>query len=628
VQLSDNLRLPSRHHLELMMEESQMFLSYFRGGIFYLEGGVESGFKHVEPKVYEKRLFIVKGKRYPRVWTMPLASSSLNEGDLFILDLGLKLYFWPGVEANVNEKVKGMEILFNIKNAERGGHPVHFYPREDANADEEFWAELGGKPTMINPAVPDEGVQEGGSGELTYSLYRVSNATGQLELTEVTERPLQKTHLDTNDTFILELSDQIYVWVGKKSNLEEKKNAMKFAKDFIEQKGKPKNTRISRLPEFGEDVHFKSFFNGFYPCIAQDYGKFKNIDTSTANFDIEKMANKEREAAKQLFDMLSHFSMDMYHVREGQPQLLDQGEWGHVFADDLYIVDLKGERHRYVLMWTGPKLDPEEYSATSRFMDMVTNYENSNLITRNRVRRGHEEESLLSLFPNGFVVHLGARVPLGDKLAQVRQLGAMFRIQAPFGASARAIEQEQAVCASLNSGDAYIVISRGGYAAYLWLGEGANEPEEKLGRQLLDGLFAFAEARMVFREGEEPEEFWDALGGRTEYSSVKDTGVPSGFEPRLFHCSNSSGYFYVKEILNFGQEDMMNDDIMLLDAYNTVYVWIGNKSNAFEKKGAFKSATKYVQSIKDERDKDAVNIVEVEAGKEPPAFTVHFPLWR
>lgn len=96
---------------------------------------MESGFVHVEPKTYEKQLFIVKGKRYPRVWNKELKNDSLNEGDVFILDLGMKLYFWPGDNCNVNEKVKGMEILFNIKNAERGGHPVHFYPRDDKTAE-------------------------------------------------------------------------------------------------------------------------------------------------------------------------------------------------------------------------------------------------------------------------------------------------------------------------------------------------------------------------------------------------------------------------------------------------------------------------------------------------------------
>jgi hypothetical protein len=48
-------------------------------------------------------------------------------------------------------------------------------------------------------------------------------------MTEVTERPLKKENLDTNDTFILELNNMIYVWVGKKANLEEKKSGMLFA---------------------------------------------------------------------------------------------------------------------------------------------------------------------------------------------------------------------------------------------------------------------------------------------------------------------------------------------------------------------------------------------------------------
>lgn len=76
----------------------------------------------------------------------------------------------------------------------------------------------------------------------------------------------------------------------------------------------------------------------------------------------------------------------------------------------------------------GPKLDPKEYSDTSRYMDIVTNYENSNLITRSRVRKGHEEESLLSLFPNGFITYIGKRIPASEKIASIIQNGAMFRI--------------------------------------------------------------------------------------------------------------------------------------------------------------------------------------------------------
>jgi len=37
-----------------------------------------------------------------------------------------------------------------------------------------------------------------------------------------------------------------------------------------------------------------------------------------------------------------------------------------------------------------------------------------------------------------------------------------------------------------------------------------------------------------FKEGEETDEFWAALGGKTEYSSIKNMGIAPGFEPRLF----------------------------------------------------------------------------------------------
>lgn len=273
VQISDILPKPSRHHLELMTEETPLFLSYFPSGLFYLEGGVESGFKHVEPKTYETKLLMVKGKRYPRVFPVKLEANSINDGDVFILDAGMKLYFWPGTEANVNEKVKGMEILFNIKNSERGGIPEHFYPREDANVDAEFWEILGGKPETINPAVPDEGVQEGAlGGDTGYALFKVSDASGELQMTEITERPLMRHHLDTNDCYILDTPQCVFVWIGKGATYDEKKNSMFYARDYITQKGKPKNTKISRIPEKTEDSYFKSFFDGFYPAIKQNIG--------------------------------------------------------------------------------------------------------------------------------------------------------------------------------------------------------------------------------------------------------------------------------------------------------------------------------------------------------------------
>jgi hypothetical protein len=68
---------------------------------------------------------------------------------------------------------------------------------------------------------------------------------------------------------------------------------------------------------------------------------------------------------------------------------------------------LKGKKHRYVLCWIGPNLSGDDLTRTAEYMDIITNYENGSDITRQRVRKGHEEESLLSLFPAGFIIHKG-----------------------------------------------------------------------------------------------------------------------------------------------------------------------------------------------------------------------------
>lgn len=44
------------HYREVMGEESNLFDKYFGDKLFYMDGGIESGFHHVKPEEYEPRL--------------------------------------------------------------------------------------------------------------------------------------------------------------------------------------------------------------------------------------------------------------------------------------------------------------------------------------------------------------------------------------------------------------------------------------------------------------------------------------------------------------------------------------------------------------------------------------------
>ena len=49
----------------------------------------------------------LSGKRTVRVKEVPLAASSLTQGDVYILDAALKIYIFNGPSANMFEKTKG-----------------------------------------------------------------------------------------------------------------------------------------------------------------------------------------------------------------------------------------------------------------------------------------------------------------------------------------------------------------------------------------------------------------------------------------------------------------------------------------------------------------------------------------
>lgn len=82
------------------------------------------------------------------------------------------------------------------------------------------------------------------------------------------------------------------------------------------------------------------------------------------------------------------------------------------------------------------------------------------------------------------------------------------------------------------------------------------------------------------------------------------------------------------EIYNFTQEDLNNNDVMVLDAYRTMYTWVGRNANKTEKKNTMEKVEKYVNSLTDGRDIGDIQYVEIEPCGEPINFTTHFPEWE
>lgn len=184
------------------------------------------------------------------------------------------------------------------------------------------------------------------------------------------------------------------------------------------------------------------------------------------------------------------------------------------------------------------------------------------------------------------------------------------------------------VCKNLNSSEAYVIVDEEAKKAFAWSGEGASEDEKAYGPKLAKILAPDLEL-VEYTEGKEDDSFWNSFdGGKTEYATMKALGYAPGFDPRLFQISNSSGYIHMKELYNFQQEDLSINDVMILDSYSTIFVWVGKGANNIEKKNAAKKVETYIASLVDGRKENDVQIVEVEPCGEPPAFTTQFPEWE
>jgi len=253
VELDDYLNGDPVQHREIQGYESELFCSYFKK-IEFLEGGVETGFHHVEPEKYQPRLLHLKGKKNVVVREVGYKTESLNSGDVFVLDAGLDIYQMNGKECGAMEKTRAAELTRAL-DSERGGKPQIWVFEEEDKKDvhaDKFWTYLGGRQE-IHPAIPDT------LPPFDKKLFRLSDETGKMLMVPVKEVSLKS--LESKDAFILDAGYEIFVWVGKGASKEEKSKGLAYATDYLFKNNRPKTLPISRVLEGGENDTFLNAFN-------------------------------------------------------------------------------------------------------------------------------------------------------------------------------------------------------------------------------------------------------------------------------------------------------------------------------------------------------------------------------
>lgn len=279
VELDDALGGAAVQHRQVQGRESDEFLAYFdHNSITYLAGGVETGFRHVQPNNQDStpRLYHIKGRGSTlRLTEEDVRRDALNEGDAFILTAGDdRVWLWLGKSANHDETTKGMEIARKLctKGSVQTVHDV------DDEAPE-FWSHLPDKVRVAGSGMlnvkatvdvqPADDMDEDGKAFVPV-LYRWNNGSSWSQLAtaqriavgptgQTKQWKFAQSHLDNAESLLLlDTGFQFFVWIGKDCKF--KAHAVTAERVYCQRMKRPDGLPMTIVKQNQETAFFQNYF--------------------------------------------------------------------------------------------------------------------------------------------------------------------------------------------------------------------------------------------------------------------------------------------------------------------------------------------------------------------------------
>ncbi|XP_060886675.1 scinderin like a [Labrus mixtus] len=629
-QLDDFMGQSPTQYVEFQNEESKTFMSYFRRGIQYKKGGAQSGFQHVVTNSSDvKRLLHVKGKRTIRAREVDMSWNSFNKGDCFIIDLGKIIYHWSGSESNRFERLKTTELAKEIRDNERKGR-ADVEMINEGEEPEEVINVLGPKPELSD-AVPESDVRADKQNKNKASLYLISDAAGSMTMSVVADKnPFKQDMLSQKECYILDNGGdrKIFVWKGKDANKDERKAAYATADKFIKDKKYGKNTQVMIMAAGSETALFKNFFFNWLdkdeitgPGETYTIGRIARV--KQIPFDSSTLHGNDVMAAQHGMVDDGSGEVQIWRLENGEKVPVDPSSYGQFYGGDCYLLLYTynaGCKEKHIIYtWQGQKCSRDELAA-SAYLTVNLDDSMDGVATQVRVTQGQEPAHLVSIFKDKpLVIHLGGtcREHGQSETASKR----LFHIRQSSTKATRAVEVLP-TASSLNSNDVFVLKTTD--SLFMWKGKGAT-PEEMAVAKYVAGILGGSPSEV--QESQEPAPFWEALDGKKPYQTSMNLRSQQIIKnPRLFGCSNKTGRLIAEEVLGeFSQLDLLPDDVMILDTWDKIYLWIGEEANECEKAGSDTIAQQYLDS--DPSGRLGYPIYTIKQGAEPPSFTGWFHAW-
>ncbi|KAM5341674.1 hypothetical protein ACJ41O_014705 [Fusarium nematophilum] len=240
-ELDEFLRGTATQHREVQEAPSDEFLALFPR-MSIRAGGTRSGFRHVEEEEPEQEVPTLL-----RVFKNPAAGAngvvvheveptwtSLDDADVFVLDVGEKIWVWQGKDCSPMEKAKAAQVVHDMtiaKHSEvevlsqsesRSRRVVDLLDGDDETPRDGF---RSARPFAAHTSAD----------QAPKKLFRLSDASGELsfDLVKDAER-ISRDDLESSDVFLVDDGGRsIWVWQGSGASATEKKWWFQIAQAYV-----------------------------------------------------------------------------------------------------------------------------------------------------------------------------------------------------------------------------------------------------------------------------------------------------------------------------------------------------------------------------------------------------------
>ncbi|XP_042070202.1 gelsolin isoform X2 [Haplochromis burtoni] len=464
-----------------------------------------------------------------------------------------------------------------------------------------------------------------------------------------TEVPVSWDSFNQSDSFILDLGQEIIQWSGSHSNHFEKLKATMVSKGIRD------NERCGRAElqvcDEGAEPEKMVEVLGEKPELSESQADDTETDASNRKAArLYKVSNAGGDLEVTVVAEESPFSQNT--LVSSECFILDNGANGHIF------------------IWKGKDANSEERHAVLNTAESFISKMNYPSFTRVQVLPEHGEGPLFKQFFKDWrgpsdTVGMGTTY-VSNKIAKMEKV--------PFDAStlhqsegmaaqygmvdcgdgekqiwrvegSEKVPVDSASYGQFYGGDSYIILyryqhsDRSGQIIYMWQGAESTQDEVAASAFLaveVDDELEGSAVQVRVIQGKEPAHLMSLFGDKPlvvyKGGTSRENGQSEAADTRLFQIrANPAGNTRTVEVDEvpgeLTQDDLAPDDVMILDTWDQVFVWIGNEAQEEEKTRAVTSAERYIESDPANRD-PRTPIVTVKQGFEPPTFTGWFLGWE